>query len=200
MTFLGGNRLPYHSQWPVWPALFCKLNRKSLPVCRLALAWRCRWSGTLDNTADSWENWVGLVVWSLWSSGIDRPIFTAQHSGGPDSLWSQQKDSAVTMLKLSDATLCLCLLTVLESTVFLGTCSPANVQGFGKLSTSSSDTLLSFLSRFSRFHLWLSRFCHSASTQVEKTTSSTAVRHESEDNSCKPAALQQTQLLVEVVS
>uniref|UniRef100_A0A8C4H149 Lymphocyte antigen 75 n=1 Tax=Dicentrarchus labrax TaxID=13489 RepID=A0A8C4H149_DICLA len=34
------------------------------------------------------------------------------------------------MLKLSGATLCLCLLTLLESTVFLGTCSPANVQGF----------------------------------------------------------------------
>ncbi|XP_022624039.1 lymphocyte antigen 75-like [Seriola dumerili] len=34
------------------------------------------------------------------------------------------------MLKLTEATLCLCLLTVLETTVFLGTCSPASRKGF----------------------------------------------------------------------
>ncbi|XP_041650306.1 lymphocyte antigen 75 isoform X2 [Cheilinus undulatus] len=34
------------------------------------------------------------------------------------------------MLKSSRATLCLCLLTVLESLVLLGSCSPANVNGF----------------------------------------------------------------------
>ncbi|XP_071344881.1 lymphocyte antigen 75 [Trachinotus anak] len=34
------------------------------------------------------------------------------------------------MVKLTEATLCLCLLTVLETTVFLGTCSPAGVKGF----------------------------------------------------------------------
>lgn len=34
------------------------------------------------------------------------------------------------MLKISEATLCLCLLTLLELTVFLGTCSPANVRSF----------------------------------------------------------------------
>ncbi|XP_044064905.1 lymphocyte antigen 75 isoform X2 [Siniperca chuatsi] len=34
------------------------------------------------------------------------------------------------MGKLSEATLCLCLLTVLETTIFLGTCSPAHVTGF----------------------------------------------------------------------
>lgn len=39
-------------------------------------------------------------------------------------------DSADIMVKLSEATLCLCLLTVLETTVFLGTCSPASVTDF----------------------------------------------------------------------
>lgn len=44
------------------------------------------------------------------------------------------------MLKISGATLCLCLLTVLV--LFPGTCSPASVKGFGKLSNYA--TLLSF--------------------------------------------------------
>ncbi|XP_070703612.1 lymphocyte antigen 75 [Pempheris klunzingeri] len=34
------------------------------------------------------------------------------------------------MLKTPAATLCLCLLTALETTVFLGTCSPANIKAF----------------------------------------------------------------------
>ncbi|XP_070760924.1 lymphocyte antigen 75 [Enoplosus armatus] len=50
------------------------------------------------------------------------------------------------MVKLSGSTLCLCLLTVLETTVFLGTCSPANVIGFDEdaftIQHSSTKTCL----------------------------------------------------------
>ncbi|XP_010728238.2 lymphocyte antigen 75 [Larimichthys crocea] len=72
------------------------------------------------------------------------------------------------MLKISGATLCLCLLTVLRSTVFLGTCSPVEVTNFDKdaftikhVSTgeclgtgTSSDLSLTSCGADNRSNLW----------------------------------------------
>ncbi|XP_020493613.2 lymphocyte antigen 75 [Labrus bergylta] len=72
------------------------------------------------------------------------------------------------MLKLPEATLCLCLLTVLKSLVLLGTCSPAHLRGFDEdaftiqhastekcLGTeASSDLSLTACDPNSRTQLW----------------------------------------------
>lgn len=59
-------------------------------------------------------------------------LFSQVNPPGGKILYEADKQPAVTMLKISKASLCLCLLTVLESTVFLGTRSEAKVTGFGE--------------------------------------------------------------------
>lgn len=76
------------------------------------------------------------------------------------------------MLKISGATLCLCLLTVLV--LFPGTCSPASVKDFGKLSHYATLLLrpLLFLRRKLRFHVRAVSATHTRVIGV--VTSSTA--------------------------